>query len=371
MASPTVFFPTPTLPASITSPPTAQFTPGPGCIDPEDHWVVVTSCAAIALGEDYSLSPSPDWLTCQLTQFGPPQNGPASCYVPYSAQTVVDAETRFYSGCPSGYAGASTLSISRADRLETYFDVFCCPTQYNFNADDYFTGGGGYMEFTTERDGVSYSVGYPLPGCATSHISELSGSEIAVQTQFNTHGWEKRQIANVPWDYLYGTMYAEIQSYSYTVFHGTHTCYQDCSGWHNYYFSGSVEPPFTAIDTVPVTTTPVEGPTTTAPTSSEGETGTPPIEETGTTPVEETDGPSTPPAGAQTTSSPTGEDTPPTTSSIELTPTPTPSGSNGNITSSSPSPPSSTTSDVLTGTAAVVTPTLLVLLGLFLSLIAL
>ncbi|KAI0449344.1 hypothetical protein F5B21DRAFT_50556 [Xylaria acuta] len=362
MASPTVFFPTPSLPAIITSPPTAQFTPGPGCIDPEDHWVVVTSCFAIALGEDYSLYPSPDWLTCQLTQFGPPRYEPASCYVPYSAQTVVDADTRFYSGCPAGYTGAATLSISRDDELETNFDVFCCPTQYNFNVDDYFTSDG--IGFTTERDGVSYDVEYPLPGCATSYISELSGSEIAVQTQINTEAWEKRQIANVPWDYQHGTMYAEIQSYSYTIFHSTHTCYQDCYGWHSYYFSGGPEPSFTAIDTIPATTTPAEVPTTTAPTSSEGEVGTPP-------PVEETSEPSTPPTNAQATSSPTGEDEPPFTLSIEPTSKPAASGSNGNITSSSSSQPSPTTSGVPIGAATVVTPTRLVLLGLFMSLIAL
>ncbi|KAI1743246.1 hypothetical protein F4680DRAFT_409613 [Xylaria scruposa] len=361
MASQTVFLPTPTLPASITSPPTAQFTPGPGCVDPEDHWVVVTSCAAVPLGENNGPYSSPDWLTCQLTQFGPPENGPASCYVPYSAQTVVDAETRFHSGCPSGYSGASTHSYSRSDGLATNIYVFCCPTQYNFNVKNYLTGG--YMKFTTERDGVSYDVGYPLPGCATSYISELSGKDIAVQTKLNTYGWEKRQIANVPWDYLHGTMYAEMQDYSYTVFHGTHTCYQDCFDWHNYYFSGSSQPPFTVIETDPVTTP--EGPTTTALTSSEAETETPP--------VEETDEPSTPPASAQTTSSLTGEDMPPITSSIEQTPTPTPlpSGSNGNIASSSISPPSSTTSDVPIGGATIVTPTRLILLGLFLSLIAL
>ncbi|KAI0914590.1 hypothetical protein F4823DRAFT_636042 [Ustulina deusta] len=70
------------------------------------------------------------------------------------------------------------------------------------------------------------------------------------------------------WDYLYGTMSAEAQFHSHTVFHGTQTCHQDRHGW---------QPPFTAIDTVPITAILVEGPTTTAPTSSEGEFGTPPL----------------------------------------------------------------------------------------------
>ncbi|KAI0535066.1 hypothetical protein GGR58DRAFT_480588 [Xylaria digitata] len=390
MASPTVFEPTITLPAAVTSPPTVQFTPGPGCVDPEDHWVVVTSCFAQALGEFYSISPSPDWLTCQVTQFGPPQNGPSSCFVPYSAQTVVDAETRFYSGCPSGYTGASSASYSWKDRALTDYNVFCCPTQYNFDVDNFQTGN--YMQFTTERDGVSYDAGYPLPICATSYVSELSGRDIAVQTAYNTYGWEKRQVENVPWDYEHGTMYAEAQYFSYTVFHGTHTCYGPCYDWNSYYFSGGTLPPFTAIDTAP-TTTPGEEPTTTAPISSESKVETPPAEtpvETlpvETTPVEtpgpieetsqieepssteETTEASTTPASTQATSSPTGEDIPPITSSIEPISTAATGEGSGNITSSSP--PSSTTSDPPTGAAAAVNPTRLLLLGLFMSLIAL
>ncbi|KAI0405042.1 hypothetical protein F4802DRAFT_194497 [Xylaria palmicola] len=342
MASPTVFDPNPALPAVITSPPTAQFTPGPGCVDPEDHWAVVTSCAAVALGEN-SLSPSPDWLTCQVTQFGPPENGPASCHVPYSAQTVVDAETRFYSGCPSGYTGASTLLFTYSSGLESDVNVLCCPTQYNFNVDDYFTGDN--MRFTTERDGVAYSVVYPLPGCATSYVKELSGKEIAVQTAYNTYGWEKRQVENVPWDYQAGTMYAEIQSYGYTVFHSTHTCYQDCRGWHDYYFSGSVQPPFTAVDT----DTPFPQAT--------GEPSSP------TTP----DGDSPFPQATVGSSSSTEADLPPTTSSNEPKTTLSPSETNGNA---SPSP-TSTVSGASTRSATIVTLTRAILLGLLVSILSL
>ncbi|KAI0873007.1 hypothetical protein GGS24DRAFT_409278 [Hypoxylon argillaceum] len=378
MSPHTDFNPTPTLPGIITAPPTAQFTPGPGCVDPEDHWVVVTSCYAQALGEAYSIYPSPDWLTCQFTQFGPPEGGPASCYVPYSAQTVVDAETRFYSDCPSGYAGVATQEYTGPGGFESDVHVFCCPTQYNFNADEYFTGG--FTEFITERDGVSYSVGYPLPGCATSNIAELSGKEIPLQTQVNTGAWEKRQISNVPWD-ASGTMYAEIQSYSYTVFHSTHTCYHDCQGWYDYYFSGSAMPPFTVMDP--------------APTSTE----LPPVEQTSQveepSSIEETTEPSTLPRSIQDASSPDGEASPTFTAPFRPSPLPGSSESIGNIISSSLSSSSPTTSDVTTtsevtatsevktisdaitasntptGAAAVLTPTRLVILGLLTSLIAL
>ncbi|KAI1373899.1 hypothetical protein F4677DRAFT_427576 [Hypoxylon crocopeplum] len=395
MAAQTAFSPTISLPASITAPPTIQFTPGPRCVDPGDHWVVVTSCYAHVIDQDPTVYPSPDWLTCQLTQFGPPENAPRSCFLPYSAHTVVEEVTSFYSECPSGYSGASTAAYSYSDGLVNNVNVYCCPTQYNFNVDEYFTGG--YMEFTTERDGLSYQVGYPLPGCATSYISELSGKEIAVQTDYNTYGWEKRQVNNVPWDYS-GTMYAEPQFFSYTVFYSTHTCYESCYDWQSYYFSGGTLPYF-PTGAAPATTTPVDEPATTAPTSSEGEVETLPVEETSsveetptveetppvqettpaeeTTPVEEsssveeTSEVSSTTTEAQTTSSSSGGELTTITSSSETTPTPTPSGGIGSVTTSPPSSPSSTIPSVPIGAAAAVTPTCLVLMGLFVSLIAL
>ncbi|KAI1759825.1 hypothetical protein GGR53DRAFT_512213 [Hypoxylon sp. FL1150] len=379
MASPTVYNPSITLPAYITSPPTAQFTPGPGCVDPEDHWVVVTSCYAMPLNE--GITTSPDWLTCQLTQFGPPNNAPRSCYVPYSAETVVDTKTLYYSGCPSGYTGASTLAYSFSERLQNDVNVYCCPTQYNFNIDGY--GKSDYMQFSTERDGVLYTVGYPLPGCATSYISELSGREIPVQTDYNTGGWEKRQIENVPWD-LYGTMYAEIQTFAHTVFMSTHTCYGYCYDWQSYYFSGGTLPPFTTPVEEPTTTTPVEESTTTIPVQEP--TTTTPVEVPTITAltlsestslievsssIEETGELSTSTTSTQATSSSNGEDLPPATSPVESTTTPTPSQSDGNVTSLSISSPSSTTVAVPTGPAAIVIPASSILLGALILLIAL
>ncbi|KAI0428307.1 hypothetical protein F5Y09DRAFT_313554 [Xylaria sp. FL1042] len=336
MAPQTALVPTPTLSAVITSPPIARFAPGPECIDPV-HTVVVTSCLAYAIDEDTSLYPSPDWLTCALTHL--PSNVPASCS---EVQTTADAET---SGCPSGYTGASTYKYGRTDGLESFFFVHCCPTQYRFDYE------GGSVSSVTARDGVAYGYEYPAPACAASYISDLMSSPVVVQTTIDTLGWEKRQLGaveTVTWEYEHDTMYADEESYAYTLFNHTHTCYQDCTAWENYYVSGGPAPS-TTIDTVPDTTTPVEEPSST----------------------EETSEPSILPAGAQTTSSPTGEASIPINSSIEQTPAPVPSGSHGNTTSSSPSSSSSTISDVPRGAGAVVTPTRLILLGLFASLIAL
>ncbi|KAI0419874.1 hypothetical protein F5X98DRAFT_334170 [Xylaria grammica] len=353
MTPQTALVPTPTLPAVITSPPIARFALDPQCIDPI-HTVVVTSCGVY---------PSPDWLTCAVTNL--PSNVPASCF---EGQTSADAET---SGCPSGFTGASTLRYGRTDGLESFFFVHCCPTQYRFDANR------GFVDLTTARDGITYSYGYPVPECAASYISDLVSSPIIVQTSINTVAWEKRQlepVETVTWDYEHDTMYANAESYSYTVFDHTHTCYQDCTAWESYYVSGGPAPS-TTIDTAPDTTTPVEEPPSTEETGVPSTTvdtppeATTPVEEPSST--EETSAPSTPPVDAQTTSSLTGEDSVPVSSSIEQTPAPAPSGSYGNTTTSSPSPSSSAISDVPTGAGAAVTPTRLVLLGLFASLIAL
>lgn len=161
-------------------------------------------------------------------------------------------------------------------------------------------------------------------------------------------------------------MYAEMQAYSYTVFHNTHTCYEDCQGWHDYYFSGGVEPMFT----VPVTTTHVQEPTTTASTASESEVATPPVRETypieGSSSIEETGESSISPADAQTTAS-----FPPVPLPMP-TPTTGPDGSNGNTTSLYTPTPSSTSSVVpIAAAAAAVNAAYPVLLGLLVSLIAL
>jgi hypothetical protein len=122
--------PTPTLPAIITDPPTAQFTPGPGCIDPDNNWVIITSCYAYPLDLAYTALPSPDWLTCQLTQFGPAWvvDSASPCYQPTS--TVVDNRPTYYAGCPSGYDAVSSgqYTLASGAGSAVAYNTLCCPT---------------------------------------------------------------------------------------------------------------------------------------------------------------------------------------------------------------------------------------------------
>ncbi|KAI0189030.1 hypothetical protein F4808DRAFT_47280 [Astrocystis sublimbata] len=202
-------------------------------------------------------------------------------------------------------------------------------SQYAFQV---YSGDG--VDTTTERDGVTWSVAYSLPGCAASFVEELSGKELAVQTAFNTNAWEKRQLANVRWDYEQGTMFAEMIQQVYTVLHNTHTCwgFDNCYDWQSYYFSGGPMPSFTVPDNLPAMTSSVEEPTL-IPSPSAGDVEIPLPEATSAieepsssveSPVEETSEPFTPSVDGQNTLTPTTDDRTPPTSLVGSTPTSTP-----------------------------------------------
>lgn len=118
MASPTDFVPTPvSLPASITSPPTLQFVPPPECNDPNNNWLVTTSCY---LELPHSIA-YPDWLVCSVTNFGAPSWYDPSCRIPQPTEApsyldapkvTVDGIVSYYAGCPVGYSTARTTAYA-------------------------------------------------------------------------------------------------------------------------------------------------------------------------------------------------------------------------------------------------------------------
>ncbi|KAJ3561285.1 hypothetical protein NPX13_g9006 [Xylaria arbuscula] len=242
----TQLFPAATpLPASITSPPTVQFTPPPECNDPNNNWIVTTSCYL----EVTNQIAYPDWLTCTLDVFGAPSWYDSSCIVPipstspYGPKTTIDGVVNYYTGCPSGYStvhasaypGYYTYTLADVHFDATAWDVRCCPTQYNFGGRPAADGSDPRQNTITVHDGIAYDLFiYPLPGCAATSISQLSGKEIPVQRWSNDMAWDKRQVETLAWDYKHGTMFANEQAFSYTVFQGTHTCYEDCDTWFTY-----------------------------------------------------------------------------------------------------------------------------------------
>ncbi|KAI0967561.1 hypothetical protein F4678DRAFT_465491 [Xylaria arbuscula] len=232
-----------TLPASITSPPTIRFTPPPECNDPANNWIVTTSCyVELAYGIEY-----PDWLTCTIYDFGAPAWSDPSCHIPQptdfsgAPKVTVDDTVSYYSGCPVGYTAARnttypgyyTWSYEDIHFDATAYSFQCCPTQYDFKLGP--TGSDPRQMTNTIHNGVNYSLFiYRLPGCAATSISQLSVKEIPVQTWSNDMAWDKRQIEILVWDYEHGTMFANPQQFSFTVFRGTHTCYESCDSWFTY-----------------------------------------------------------------------------------------------------------------------------------------
>ncbi|KAI0205266.1 hypothetical protein F4808DRAFT_411096 [Astrocystis sublimbata] len=242
MATPTEFVSTSTtpLPDSITSPPTVQFTPAPGCLDAANNWIVTTSCY-LDLASEIQY---PDWLTCTVNVFGAPSWNDPSCSVPYPARTTADGAVGYYSGCPEGHStvnvytnpGYYTWEYSDTHFDATAYGVQCCPTQYNFGL-DYPAGDNPRQKTSTRHDGVDYSLFvYPLPGCVATSVSQLSGKDVPVQTTLNDMAWDKRQAQTIKWNYETDSIFANLQELSYTVFQGTHTCFEDCDQWFTYYY---------------------------------------------------------------------------------------------------------------------------------------
>ncbi|KAK8848834.1 hypothetical protein PGQ11_015314 [Apiospora arundinis] len=250
--------------------PSAVYTPDPGCLDTSNnanYWMVTTSCFLTGVPYDTpganNLAP-PDWLRCTVPMFGVPGYGnPAAstCLAGsgpgYVTATVAgsggnkedDKPKTYFDGCPSGYGEAIVSSRPGYDQYKypsgsydiSYYMTTCCPTVYPFQAAPQGLG----QESRTSHDGVGYSLYvYPMPGCYATSIKALSGKTLPMQTTSNTQAWEKKKRQEQPpaatptitWDYEKGTLYALPQIAAHTVFMGTHTCYEACSSWMEYYY---------------------------------------------------------------------------------------------------------------------------------------
>ncbi|KAH8662560.1 hypothetical protein BX600DRAFT_551284 [Xylariales sp. PMI_506] len=268
----------------ITPTPTTQFSAPPECLDPDNLWIITTSC--------YLTSPNPniytpDWLTCTITNFGAPDWYNTPCYQPYPPHTTQGSEIVYYDGCPSGYTEVWSTSGAGYDSYEytdgyydaTYYYTECCPSVYSMT-----TTPSDLQSLVTSFEGQRYlGFLYPLPGCYAPRVAQLSGSDVPMYTTSNTMAWDKRQdpgegfATTVSWDYDLGTLFAMTQSATRTVFMGTHTCYESCTTWMSYYYPdgvGGPEPTTTATPTPTPSESAVEtAQTTTAVTTTSGESG--------------------------------------------------------------------------------------------------
>ena len=93
---------------------------------------------------------------------------------------------------------------------------------------------------------------------------------VPVFTAINKQLWEKKRQeevlgTSVIWDYEKATMFAYIQQYAYTVFMGTHTCFDHCSSLISHYYPNGPSSTVSIVESQPtesvidsVTTTSVE-----------------------------------------------------------------------------------------------------------------
>ncbi|KAI0132604.1 hypothetical protein BJ170DRAFT_680486 [Xylariales sp. AK1849] len=275
---PSSYEPTPTFPATITPTPTVQFVPPSECLDPANIWIVTTSCYI----ESPTYGSAPDWLQCAVTNFGAPDWYDPTCFLPTEPKTTQGADVLYYDGCPSGYGAVSSMSGPGYDTYRydvgyfdiSYYSTACCPTEYGFGKAPWNAG----QSITTVHDDITYGVHvYPPPGCYATSVSGLSGKDVPMRTTSNSMAWDKRQEAfptTTSWDYQAGTLFAHEVNVGYTVFMGTHTCYESCSTWLTYYYPDGTggSTPSTGVATVTSTSGVAAG--TTAATGTDPGSGT-------------------------------------------------------------------------------------------------
>ncbi|KAL2140124.1 hypothetical protein VTI28DRAFT_4239 [Corynascus sepedonium] len=270
--------PTPHPTGTYIPPPSApvtQFTPAPSCLDESNLWLISADCYLDENGA------SPPWLECTYTAAGDPDPTNPACY-PVSTATSTDGGPKtFYSACPAGYTPA--LSRTRkpfdlplyADTKTKTFDAVatahtCCPAAFGGDSD-----GNGAIPFTysmvhttkTVHNGDSHGVFvYALPWCVASRVSRLDGETVTLGLYSDARVWDrkvKRQgieygTTTAVWDAAHDTLFAQAPQVSWTVFHGTYTCYEGCDDYFTYSY-GNTDPNYTPSPTPTVATRGVDG----------------------------------------------------------------------------------------------------------------
>ncbi|KAK3366191.1 hypothetical protein B0T24DRAFT_583425 [Lasiosphaeria ovina] len=269
----------------VTPPPAVvtQFTPPASCaVDAAHLWLVSTGC--YLTGVDASVDYHPPWLLCTITVAGDPVAYNVGCYPQRSAVP--------YSGCPVGHTVAKSGTWRPFDTVvyndyvgtTSSFDVVgsgftCCPAFAPTAPSDKqaaFTYYSDIHLFTTTHNNQAYSVYmvYPMPFCAASSLDrQLGGSTVTLGLYVDTQVWDKRRRDDetsivtagtstyhsssptsttvVVWDGAHDTVFAHSAQFSYTVFHGTYTCFENCDNYftYSYYNTDPNAPSITGVST--------------------------------------------------------------------------------------------------------------------------
>ncbi|KAH6854808.1 hypothetical protein B0I37DRAFT_410864 [Chaetomium sp. MPI-CAGE-AT-0009] len=245
------------------SPVVTQFKPPPSCVADSNLWIISASCY---LNDDVSLR-SPPWLQCTYTAAGDPDPSDAACYQ-HPTSTVVSGTPAFYSACPVGYttAWATTTQPYGLPHYDynksTTYDVYetrnvCCPSAF---------GDGisfSRTEISTTRTvygGQSHNIRiYVVPGCVASSVSQFRDRTVTMGLYSDARVWDKKKrqgaeygSTTAVWDVAHDLLFAQVQHVSWTVFHGTYTCYENCNDYFTYSYHNT-DPNYTPPPTTTVT----------------------------------------------------------------------------------------------------------------------
>ncbi len=226
------------------STPVTQFTPASSCLSESNLWLVSDRCSLTSFPYE------PLWLQCTHTVAGDPDFTKAACYP--GPSTVIRGTPTYHTGCPVGYTTAnSTVVKPFTDNTRTYdveaTRVTCCPSAFG---DITFTHTSPGWISSTVRDKTTYWVSSATipPFCAASRVSQLKDKTLTMGLYGN--GYESRPgrtydgASTAVWDTAQNTLYAQAQTVAWTVFHGTHTCFEwkDCTDYFTYSYSNTMGP---------------------------------------------------------------------------------------------------------------------------------
>ncbi|KAH6631778.1 hypothetical protein F5144DRAFT_491001 [Chaetomium tenue] len=243
-----------------------QFTPAPSCLTDSNLWLVSDRCS---LTTDPH---SPPWLQCTHTVAGDPDPTRADCY-PVGLSTVITGTPTYYTDCPAGYTTANSTEYfpwtvgnggPAYDGAKATW-VTCCPSAF----------GGGRLSFThtsppwshtTVRDGTTHTVSSRTlpPYCAA--FGGGRGDETLTLGLYS-NGVDGRPgntydgASEATWDTAGGTLYAHAQTLAWTVFHGTHTCFDpaECREYFTYSYGNTMGPGVVVATPTPTPTRDSEG----------------------------------------------------------------------------------------------------------------
>ena len=303
------------------TPPVTRFEPAASCLPStvdtnNDHnglWLSKLGYCSVLDNEGvYGGDRQPDWIGqfCDHIKLGEPDvlNKARACYntidgrFPAAHRSAYERETSTYnSACPVGYTTAGEPRTSRP--FDTFyptpyrvthpvegtvmmggFDVtktsqLCCPTVRGLDFKP-VTDESMFTTHTDPSEGVFVVYRAFVPNCFATDVPFSEGEEVTLNVYDGPNpGYRGRTREGGDDDSEKGTKVVEWKSDSsvfaegiyldYTVFHGTHTCYTDCTRYlTESYFN--TDPNYTPPP--PATSTPEPSTSSISSTTSEQET---------------------------------------------------------------------------------------------------